>query len=442
MKSEPKVLVIFGGTGDLIAKKVLPALNQWYEEQTPYDEIICLGRRPFSVEGYKDFIEAKGQFTWMKSLKDCVQYMNLEFNHKEDYEKLKNYIEKGKYQNITFYLAVKPEAFVKITENLSLRGLLEKGNTNHKVIFEKPFGASLRSSQNIQKNILSLVEDAQIYRIDHYLGKDMIRNILALRFGNRLFQESWNGSVISSIKILSSEKAGVEERLDYYDHAGAINDMIQSHLLQLVALMAMDEPMDFSPENIRRAKYEVMKHIELWNDEPVLRGQYEGYKQINESLSQSETETYVKVNLAIHKPNWKDTQFIVETGKKMKEKRIEIVVTYKPKTLHLSDKESIQVEPNVLTIQVYPSEGVHLRFNSKAPGYDFQMDPVHADYCHDCRILGNKPEAYVKLLMDAEAGDKTLFASWKELEIQWKIADQIKAAAFLQPLIIYEEDTL
>lgn len=442
MKSEPKILVIFGGTGDLIAKKVLPALNQWYEEQTPYDQILCLGRRPFSVNGYKDFIEAKGQFKWISSLKERVHYMSLEFNHKEDYQNLKTFIEGGQYKNITFYLAVKPEAFVKITENLSLQGLLEKRNLNHKVIFEKPFGASLRTSQNIQKNILALVDEEQIYRIDHYLGKDMIRNILALRFGNRLFQESWNGNVISSIKIVSSEKAGVEERLDYYDHAGAINDMIQSHLLQLVALMAMDEPLDFSPENIRKSKYEIMKHIGLSDHEPVIRGQYKGYRQINESLASSETETYVKANLTVCKANWKDTQFIVETGKKMKEKRIEIVVTYKAKDLHLNSSETLQVEPNILTIQVYPSEGVHLRFNSKAPGYDFQMDPVHADYCHDCRILGNKPEAYVKLLMDAEAGDKTLFASWKELEIQWKIADQIKAAACQNPLMVYEEDTL
>lgn len=442
MKSEPKILVVFGSTGDLIAKKVLPALNQWYEEQTPYDQILCLGRRPFSVKGYVDFIEAKGQFSWTPSLKERIQYRSLEFNHKEDYQHLKSFLEKGNAKKFTFYLAVKPEAFVKITENLSVQGILEKGNLNHKVIFEKPFGASLRSSQNIQKNILTLVDEAQIYRIDHYLGKDMIRNILALRFGNRLFQESWNGNVISSVKIVSSERTGVEERLDYYDHAGAINDMIQSHLLQLVALMAMDEPVDFSPENIRRAKYEVLKHIELSADEPVIRGQYQGYKEIDESLSQSETETYVKTHLTVHKSNWKDTPFIVETGKKMKEKRIEIVVTYKPKTMHLNEEESIQAEPNVLIIQVYPSEGVHLRFNSKAPGYDFQMDPVHADYCHDCRILGNKPEAYVKLLMDAEAGDKTLFASWKELEIQWKIADQIKAAANQNPLMIYEEETL
>lgn len=442
MKSEPKILVIFGSTGDLIAKKVLPALNQWYEEQSPYDQILCLGRRPFSVNAYKDFIEAKGQFQWQDALKDKVAYMGLEFNHAGDYQNLKDFMEAGSYKNITFYLAVKPEAFVKITENLSQQGLLEKGNPRHKIIFEKPFGGSLRSSQNIQKHILALADEEQIYRIDHYLGKDMIRNILALRFGNRLFQESWNGSVISSVKIISSERAGVEERLDYYDHAGAINDMIQSHLLQLVALMAMDEPTDLRPENIRKAKYEVLKHIELSETEPVLRGQYEGYRQIDENLSQSETETYVKAILSIHKPNWKDTQFIVETGKKMKEKRIEIVVTYKPKVLRLSESEVLPVEPNVLTIQVYPSEGVHLRFNSKAPGYDFQMDPVHADYCHDCRILGNKPEAYVKLLMDAEAGDKTLFASWKELEIQWKIADQIKAAACQNPLLIYAEDTL
>lgn len=442
MKKEPSILVVFGGTGDLIAKKVLPALNQWYEEEIPYEKVLCLGRRDFSNEAYGDFVREKGQFQWVESLKERVQYLNLEFNHSQDYQTLKNLLGKGSKKKITFYLAVKPEAFVTIAENLNRIGLLEKGNIRHKIIFEKPFGASLKSSQSIQKSILALVDEEQIYRIDHYLGKDMIRNILALRFGNRLFQESWNGNVISSVKIVSSETAGVEERIDYYDHIGAINDMIQSHLLQLVALIAMDEPKDFSAATIRKEKFEILKHIRLSGEEPVIRGQYKGYRQINESLSASETETYVKATLSVHRPNWKDTQFVVETGKKMKEKRMEIIISYRPKTLHLNDSETFQVAPNVLTIQVYPTEGVHLRFNSKAPGYDFQMDPVEADYCHDCRSIGNKPEAYVKLLMDAEAGDKTLFASWRELEIQWQIADQIKVAAIKTPLKLYEQKEL
>ncbi len=438
MKKEPSILVIFGGTGDLIAKKVLPALNQWYEEQLPYEQVLCLGRRSFTTEDYLNFIQEKGQFQWVDSLKERVQYLSLEFNHAEDYPGLKKLLGKSTKKKLTFYLAVKPEAFVTITEHLNRVGLLEKANAQHKIIFEKPFGASLKSSQSIQKAILNLVDEEQIYRIDHYLGKDMIRNILALRFGNRLFQESWNGHVISSVKIVSSETAGVEERLDYYDHAGAINDMIQSHLLQLVALIAMDEPKDFSAESIRAEKFEIMKHIRLSETEPVLRGQYKGYREIDKSLSSSETETYVKTTLAVHRPNWKDTPFIVETGKKMKEKRMEIIIAYRPKTLHISDSEALEVAPNVLTIQVYPTEGVHLRFNSKAPGYDFQMDPVDADYCHDCRSIGNKPEAYVKLLMDAEAGDKTLFGSWKELEVQWKIADQIKEAAAQSILNFYD----
>ncbi len=441
MKVEPSVLVIFGATGDLIAKKVLPALNQWYEDLMPYEQVICLGRRIFSTEDYCEFIETKGQFKWINRLKERIHYTNLEFNHSEDYQSLKVLLEKGSHKKLTFYLAVKPEAFVTITENLSRQKLLEKGNMRHKIIFEKPFGESFKSSQSIQKSILALSDEEQIYRIDHYLGKDMIRNILALRFGNRLFEESWNGNVISSVKIISSEMAGVEERLEYYDHAGAINDMIQSHLLQLVALIAMDEPKDFSSECIRKEKLEVMKHIRLSEAQPVVRGQYKGYRKINDSLSTSNTETYVKATLSVHRPNWKDTLFIVETGKKMKEKRMEIIISYKPRTLHLSGSEKFQVEPNLLTIQVYPTEGVHLRFNSKAPGYDFKMDPVDAEYCHACRSIGNKPEAYVKLLMDAEAGDKTLFASWKELEVQWKIADQIKESA-QGDLIFYSEDEL
>ncbi|MGB5823792.1 MAG: hypothetical protein WBH44_06925, partial [Proteocatella sp.] len=434
--------VLFGATGDLVAKKILPALNQWYEYAKPYDVILCLGRRSFGSEDYLKFIEMKGKLKLGDNLRSHIRYLTVEFDTSEDYEKLKIILTKNEDIKITFYLAVKPESFVGISRHLSHNGVFQRGNFNHKLIFEKPFGNNLQSAQQIQEDMLKLAEERQIYRIDHYLGKDMIRNILALRFGNRLFEESWNGRVLSSIKIVSLETAGVEERLDYYDGAGAINDMIQSHLLQLMALVAMDSPEDFQSESIRNKKIMIMKNIVMSKNELPLIGQYAGYREIAPGFSESLTETYVKVMLSIDLPQWEGTQFILETGKKLKEKRMEIIMEFEPKPLCITRFEKVEVEANQLVIQVYPKEGVRLRFNSKAPGYDFRMEPVDSEYCHACRSIGNKPEAYVKLLMDAEAGDRTLFAGFDELQLQWKIADKIKEAASKTRLMIYSEGTL
>lgn len=432
------VLILFGATGDLTIKKILPALDQWYQEETPYDSILCLGRRSFDKDSYLEYMTSKGVPHLSEDLRNRISYLMLEFNTAEDYGMLARQIQGGSTpRKITCYLAVKPDAFVTITANLNRIGLFEKGNPDHRLIFEKPFGESLETAREIQASILNLAEEKQVYRIDHYLGKDMIRNILTLRFGNRLFEESWNGRVLSTVRIISTETAGVEERLDYYDRAGAINDMIQSHLLQVVALVAMDAPLNFEAESIRQRKIEILSRIRLGKHEPITVGQHAGYRSLLPALAASKTETYVRAVLTLDLPEWEQTRFILETGKKMSEKRTEIILEFEPKPLDITRDERLKVAPNQLVIQVYPTEGVHLRFNSKVPGYDFHMESVDADYCHSCRITGNKPEAYVKLLRDVQAGDKTLFAGCDELELQWRIADQIQAAADKTDLWIY-----
>lgn len=442
MGNPSDILILFGATGDLVAKKILPALDQWADGTLPYSSIWCLGRRPFETDTYLAFIEGKGGMHLNDALRGRIHYAPLEFESPMDYIQLKERVCIQGDQQITCYLAVKPEVFVPIAANLSASGLFMKGNPAHKLVFEKPFGDSLNSARRIQGEILELAEEQQVYRIDHYLGKDMIRNILALRFGNRIFEESWNGRVLSSVRIISRETAGVEERLDYYDKAGAINDMVQSHLLQLLALVAMDAPADFESESIRRRKLEVMKRLVLAKNDPVLVGQYSGYREISPAFSDSVTETYVKAVLEVDLPEWEATRFTLETGKKMGEKRMEIILEFQTNPLCISKSEQISIEPNQIIIQVYPKEGVHLRFNSKAPGYDFRMEPVEADYCHACRSTGNKPEAYVKLLLDVQAGDKTLFAGCEEVELQWIVADKIREAASQTDLWIYEEGML
>jgi glucose-6-phosphate 1-dehydrogenase len=428
-------LFIFGATGDLATKKILPSLQQWYGEETPFARIWCLGRRPLDEAAYFALVERKGGFQLSNALKNHIGYHCLEFDDSPAYMALANSLDEGtSTAQRLFFLAVKPEAFLTITTKLHATGLFIKDRSDHRLLFEKPFGDSLETAGEIQSHLMTLAAEEQLYRIDHYLGKEMIRNVLAIRFANRIFSESWHSRAIESIEITSIETAGVEERLEYYDQTGAINDMVQSHLLQMLALVAMESPENLGSEPIRLKKINILEHIKLIPGLPPIVGQYQGYHQ---QAKNSQTETYIEVVLQIDTPQWQGTRFILKTGKMLGEKRTEIRLRYRPNSLCLSCADTMNAEPNQLVIEVYPSEGIRLTFSSKVPGYDFIMEPVTADYCHSCRMTANKPESYVKLLKDALIGDKTLFASFDELQAQWRIADAIKAASRENPLIVY-----
>ncbi len=437
MENTGAVLCIFGATGDLAAKKILPALQQWYEKECPFARIWCLGRRPLDNTAYHTFVEEKGAFQLSEQLKEIIGYHRLDFDDTEAYRTLENrlrdegFVPQGRR---LFFLAVKPDAFVTITANLQAAALFTTGDLQHRLLFEKPFGESRESAVAIQTLLMELASEEQVYRIDHYLGKEMIRNILTIRFANRIFSESWHGGAIDTVVVTSIETAGVAERLEYYDRAGAINDMVQSHLLQMVALVAMAAPDNLEPESIRRGKIDVLKHIDVDPQQLPVIGQYEGYA---EQIPGSTTETYVKAQLRIDTPQWQGTRFIVTTGKKLGEKRTEIRLHFRPNNLCVSCDETIEAAANQLVIEVFPQEGMQLQFNSKVPGYDYEIEQVTADYCHSCRTIGNKPEAYIKLIKDTLDGDKTLFASFDELLAQWRIADRIQAKALEGKLIIY-----
>ncbi len=434
------VLIIFGATGDLAAKKILPALLQWYADETPFAKIWCFGRRSLDVESYISLIEKKGDFHLSKALKDKIAYHRLDFDNLEDYQAVtQRFTELEQPLGRLFFLAVKPEAFATITRYLHEAGLFEKGNTEHRLLFEKPFGESYKSALEIQSRLLENAEEEQIYRIDHYLGKEMIRNILAIRFANRIFSESWHGQAIETVEITSIETAGVEERLDYYDKAGAIDDMVQSHLLQMLALVAMAAPENFEAESIRRQKLDILRQVQLTPDCRPLIGQYQGYQ---EQLAGSQTETYVQAVLRVTVPAWQGTRFVLTTGKKLGEKRTRIRLLYRPNALCLSCQDTVNAVPNELVIEVYPREGILFTFNSKTPGYDYTMEQVNAEYCVSCRLDTDKPEAYVKLLKDALIGERTLFASFDELQVQWRIADQISAAARKGKMVVYSPGSM
>lgn len=436
------LLVLFGATGDLATKKILPALNKWYDYEIPYSKILCLGRKNFTTDKYIEFIETKGSSVLNENIKNYIEYICLEFKDSEGYIKLNDIISSYNYSTKSFYLAVKPQLFKTISENIFNTRIFEKGNDDYKIIFEKPFGEDLESFKAIQNEILNFLDESQIYRIDHYLGKDMIRNILILRFGNQLFENCWNKNSIEEVKITAFESDGVNERIDYYNSSGAINDMIQSHLLQIMSLVTMDKPENFDSDNIRLKKSEAMRKFDLNRMKKTKVGQYKEYRDINDNLKFSNTETYVKTNLVVRSEFWEGVNFVIETGKKMKEKKTQIEISFKTSLLFLDSKNMITPKANKLIIKVYPREGVNFKFNSKAPGYGFDIDTVESEYCHECRSVGNKPEAYVKLFMDVKNRDKTLFVSFEEIKSQWIIAEKIKKHINYDELFFYEEGEL
>jgi glucose-6-phosphate 1-dehydrogenase len=434
-------LLLFGATGDLATKKILPALEQWYGEETPFARIWCLGRRPFDTAAYLSLVETKGGFRLSEAVKQRISYHCLDFDDAPAYREIGRLLdaEAGPEGKRLFFLAVKPNAFASITAHLHAADLFAIDNPEHRLLFEKPFGESLESAKAIQARLLALATEEQIYRIDHYLGKEMLRNILTIRFSNRIFSESWHGGAIESITVTSVETAGVEERLEYYDRAGAINDMVQSHLLQMLALVAMEAPNNFEPESIRLKKLQVLEQVELDPVSAPVLGQYQGYEV---QVPGSTTETFVETVLRIDTPQWQGTRFVLRTGKKLGEKRTEMRLRFRPSSLCLSCAETVEAAPNQLVIEVFPLEGIQLHFNSKVPGYGFETEEVTADYCHSCRTIGDQPEAYVKLLKDALEGDKTLFAGFDELLVQWRIAEQIRTAARGENLVVYPPGTL
>ncbi len=430
-------LVLFGATGDLAAGKILPALRQW-DGSLPFARVWCLGRRSLDTVAYLNLLEAKTGFRPNEGLRQVLVYQRLDFDDPTAYAFLAQAMRPAGAAlrgPRLFFLAVKPEAFLTVTTGLHRSGLFQGDDPDCRLLLEKPFGEDLASAEHIQQQLMTMAREEQVYRIDHYLGKDMIRNILTIRLANRLFSESWHGKAIGQVSLLGSETSGVGERIDYYDRAGAIRDMVQSHLLQMLALIAMEPPADLSPEAVRRAKVQVLERVVLEAAPPPVVGQYTGYA---ETVPGSRTETYVEASLRVDSPRWQGTRFLLRTGKRLAEKRTEIRLDFHPNRFCPSCAETIEAAPNQLAVEVFPTEGVRLRFNSKTPGYGYQLEPVTADYCHSCRAIGNRPEAYVKLLMDALAGDQTLFTGFAELQAQWRIADLLRAKAAAAPLRLYQ----
>jgi len=453
------ILVIFGGTGDLAHRKLYPAIyNLFVSGMLPEQfALVSVGRRIKTNEEFRKEV-AQSILRFSRPNKDngsCLEqilprfyYHTAEFYDIEGYKSLKSVLNQldaqyGTEGNRIFYLAVAPEHFAPVVERIHGAGLCSNGgNSWSRVVIEKPFGKDLTTARKLNTAITQVFDEDSIYRIDHYLGKEMLQNIMVIRFANTLFEPLWNNRYIDHIQITSSETVGVENRGGYYEGAGALRDMMQNHMLQLLMLTAMEPPVNLDTQSVRDEKVKVLKALSPLEGEKalmnVVRGQYgagtidgkkvKGYREEDRVSPYSNTETYIAMKVMIDNIRWGGVPFYLRTGKRMPYKTTEVTVQFydSPKVLYFKEFEGLK--PNALVIKIQPQEGVLLQFNAKRPGTGNQIIPVAMDFCQNCAVGAISPDAYERLLYDVLRGDSTLFTRWDEVEYSWKFIDNIATA--------------
>ena len=455
---EPCIIILFGATGDLTNRKLLPALYELESENLLHKEskIVAFARRPKNDNLFKnDVFNSIKKFSKFKKidesiwsrLKNKIHYNMSEFYNLNDYKKLKSLIKKlcsksSEKCNKLFYLAVPPEHFETIINNIKKSGLAAGNSSFNRIVFEKPFGHDLKSAKKLNKTIKKAFKENQIYRIDHYLGKELVQNLLVLRFANSIFDPIWNKKYIDNVQITVAEDLGVETRGNYYDKAGALRDILQNHMMQLLALTAMEPPVSLDADDIREEKVKVLRSIHPFSIKDVkdiaVRGQYssgtinskkiKAYKNEENVNKNSRTETFVALKLKIDNWRWANVPFYMRTGKRLNKRVAKITLVFKQNPCILFYKHSKETAPNMLIIRIQPEEGISLQFSAKVPGRKMIIDSVRMDFCHECKFGPNTPKAYERLIHSAIAGDQTLFTRWDEVEHSWEIVDKIAEA--------------
>ena len=436
------ILTIFGSTGDLTIRKLLPAIEKLLQEKLldHNTKIIAVGRRDYTTESYLAFVEKelKVQFN-TKALIPHVIYFKLDVDRMADYNALKTYIDSIAHENTRkiFYLAVGPELLKGIATNIGESKLVQKEDLNSTITFEKPFGSDLSSAKAINTLLWTYFDEKQIYRIDHYLGKEMIQNILTVRFANKIFESAWNNNTIKNVKIFAKETDTILSRAGYYDTSGALKDMVQSHLLQMLSLVAMEVPRSYNSEDLKNEKVEVLKKLR-YDRKSLIIGQYDGYLNEPNIDHHSKTETFVFFKAFVDTPRFKGVPFYLLTGKALEQKESVIIIEFEETSEQ--HKWDLPLFTNKLYIKIAPQDGISLTLNSKVPGLRNAVEEVDLDYCVACNAVGNLPEAYEKLILDMTKHSKSLFTRWDEIELSWQFIDQVKQDIVQKgiPLRIYK----
>lgn len=441
---EKKVIIhIFGSTGDLAYRKLLPAIAKTYTEGfLPKDiKVLAIGRRDYNNKEYLNhkFINSLKQDQQL-SLEKIVEYYKMQITDSNDYLAYHKYLSEIKDDNTLniFYLALAPHFTEDVVANLSISKILKKGS-NDIVVIEKPFGNDLLSSRNLNNFLSNYLVEEQIYRIDHYLGKEMLRNLLTLRFTNPLLKNVWNNNYLDSIKVYLKEEVGILSRGDYYDKSGAIKDMVQSHLLQVVSLLAMEEPVNNSSKAIKKAKEQVLNNIEV-DVNSIIKGQYAGYLDEEKVSKESKTETFISFTAFLNNERFKNVPFYLLTGKKLAEKRSFIELNFKKTNSTMYN--DINNSNNKLLIEIDPRNYISLKVNSRELGIKGELTNLYLNNLDTCSEMIEQTDAYEKLFVDLVNENQTLFASWKEIEKAWEISEILLNTN--KELIIYnkEEDII
>lgn len=463
--AESCVLVIFGATGDLTARKLVPALYHLAKDGQLPGHFACVGfaRRHKDHQQFREEMRvAVTRFSHSQPIDETVWaalsakffYLSSEFDEEGGYERLKDLlhsldIQCGTKGNRLFYLSVPPSYFPSIIQHLSQHGLIYSSEMAHKwsrVIIEKPFGEDEASARALQEKLTHYLDEEQIFRIDHYLGKETVQNLLAFRFGNAIFESVWNNRYVNHVQITVAEDLGIGTRGRFWEEAGMLRDIVQNHMMQLLTLVAMEPPIDLRPSSIHNEKVKVLESIRPFSLDTLsrhaVRGQYgpglvngekvRGYREEENVSPVSSVETYVALRLSLDSWRWSGVPFYLRAGKRLPKKSTEISITFRTPPGFLFQASNATVTPNVLIMRIQPDEGICLTMNCKVPGLSQVIHPVNMEFRYRAHFGTSPPEAYERLICDAMAGDHTLFARDDEVVLSWQL---------LTPLLHYWQNT-
>jgi glucose-6-phosphate 1-dehydrogenase len=456
--TEPCSIVIFGASGDLTARKLIPALYHLFKDQQMPSSFRVIGfaRREKTDDSWRQELRAAlDQFSRTKPVDDKVwsdfaknvSYCQGDLTDAAAYQKLEKTLggfgEAPLRQNLLFYLATQPSQFGEVVEQLHDAKLLHKNGDEagwQRIVVEKPFGHDLESAKALNQELTRFAREQQVFRIDHYLGKETVQNILMFRFSNSIFERLWSRDSIDHVQITVSESIGVGGRGGYYEEAGALRDMVQNHMLQVLSLVSMEPPVSLEAESIRDEKVKLLKSIHALSPadvaKQVVRGQYfagvvdgaarPGYRQEEKVKSDSNVETYVALKLFIDNWRWSGVPFYLRTGKNLPTSASEVRIQFRPTPHVLFATACGELDQNAIALRLQPNEGIYLRFNGKVPGTTLGVRPVRMNFSYDSEFGAYTPEAYERLLLEAMLGDATLFIRRDEVETAWQIVDSIR----------------